>query len=227
MLRISNTKQWHVKYAQDISQVYNAFSTEAEAFFRKAMLLAARTRVLRVQHILAASGNTEAAQQIEEFPTGYLDSPLTNSPTIRRALSLTLSLSQQWGMEKITPELLVKVVETVGGGEQPPIGQNEPLHSAEERIKAELGIEEQAVPNTEDDQVQPVDENRRSQVINTALQQLQQGIPSSKVGIQFMSDMIKVDPNFTNSPYPMMIMSVQNNPQQLEEFIQGFADPFG
>lgn len=94
----------------NVSRVYARFSPPADMLFRQAMAAAGRHRVVRVHHLIAASGDgqgcvsagvsrdpgpvvpplwtTQATQTCDRDPAGCLDAPLSNSPTIRRVLNL-------------------------------------------------------------------------------------------------------------------------------------------
>ena len=124
--------------ATDISRIYSTFSVATDRLFRQAMLRASRHRVLRVHHIVCATGDTDgnsnaqssggvtpelpetwihlARDRVDEDPTGSLDTPMTNSPTIRRGLQL--AWSRREGGE-ILPNHLVAVCLMCWRDEQP------------------------------------------------------------------------------------------------------------
>jgi len=48
------------------------------------------------------------------------------------------------------------------------------------------------------------------------------GVDPSDVINEFIADASKMNPNFYNGPWTMMLLSLKNNPAELYKFIQGF-----
>lgn len=122
-----------------ISQVYARFSAPVDLLFRRAMGLASRHRVVRVHHVLAAeAGDVEGGEKtdanqaivsltaewirqatasVEQDPDGCLDSPMSNSPTMRRVLQLACERASG---DLILPSHLVAMALCCWGDERPP-----------------------------------------------------------------------------------------------------------
>lgn len=122
-----------------VSQIYARFSPQVDLLFRRAMALASRHRVVRVHHVVAAeagqaevseksdAGQTavclpaewirQAGASVEQDPAGSLDSPMSNSPTMRRVLLLAC---ERAGGDLILPSHLVAIALCCWGEERPP-----------------------------------------------------------------------------------------------------------
>lgn len=121
-----------------VSQIYARFSPQVDFLFRRAMTLASRHRMVRVHHLIAAAGGLagaggdeqaeqfvgklpvewvqQAAASVEQDPTGCMDSPLTNSPTMRRVLQLACDRA---GNDPIRPCHLLAMALCCWGEERP------------------------------------------------------------------------------------------------------------
>ncbi len=55
----------------------------------------------------------------------------------------------------------------------------------------------------------------KEEILNKALQQIQQGIPSFQIANNFIREMGQIDPNFSNSPEANEVMGAMGNPENL------------
>jgi len=57
---------------------------------------------------------------------------------------------------------------------------------------------------------------------DNALRNLKNGVDPGDVVNEFIADSSKMNPNFKNGPWGMILLSLKNNPEELYKFIQGF-----